>query len=441
MTPIDASTYWLSNDFNELTTNSEDQLTSNNCSVPFEGKRVTVADVKNRDLYYTMVLTNSTILEPPYTASHYPSGQFKKVSLFEYSVITAVQQTDPETKLGEIFCATDKDAAHASDVFRRMMDMAYTQKRLSLARKVATLPEARAYLMELLSGNHPHPVEKVKFLLQAGVDPDAGASSGQQSPLQLAVEGFYRKEYTENAIDLNWRDYRVKEMENYIGMAKALLDAGANPDRPNQLGFSPLQLAVKGLCEKNMDIDLKFSLGVAKALLDAGANPDRPNHVGFSPLSLLIPYAARHENHPYCAEFFEYLLNTAKADPDGKTSGKKTPLYMAALQKDPWCMKMLLEADADPNGHAKGRDTPLYAAAARGYPGKGVKTVPLLLEADADPDAFSTGKNTPLYGAIIGHDDSADSPDRPGLFCHARELQVFFHAREIQVSRRKVCRR
>ncbi|WP_257266420.1 hypothetical protein [Endozoicomonas sp. ONNA2] len=285
MTPTRASISSLSNNLSELTTQSEDQFTSNDCSAPFEGKQVSVADKKKTGFCHTMVLTRSAILEPPYNADHYPTDQFKKVSLFEYSVITAVQQADPKMKLKEIFCATDKSAAHVSDVFRRMMNMAYTQNQLSLVKEVAELPQANAYLAELLSGNHPHPIEQAKFLMQAGVDPDAGASSGQQSPLHVAVENLKGEAYPEDveaAFTGRKREEYHNRMKRYVGVAKALLDAGAKPDLRNEYGSTPLQLfARRTICE---------------------------------------------ETRPYSFELFNYLLNTAKADPDGNTTGKKTPL-------------------------------------------------------------------------------------------------------------------
>ena len=366
MTPIDASTYWLSNDFNELTTNSEDQLTLNDCSVSYMGKQVAVVEQNNPCNAPEMVLTNSAILDPP--------DYYQAASKLESRVINPFDQTNPEAQVKELFCSTDEKPVCPGNI-RSRLDMAYSNNNLSLAREVAALPKANAYLIELSADDHPPSIELVKFLLQAGVDPDAG-ESGEKTPLYLATRALSSKEvYTPFLVRKDYYQHHNK-MKNWVGLAKELLAAGANPDPIDKEGYSPL------------------------TLLTERASP---------------------EGYPYCAELVEYLLNTAKADPNGNALGKQTPLYAAAdCQDDPWCVQMLLTAGANVNAWGKGRDTPLYAAASLGYPGKGAKTVPLLLEAGADPNAFSTGRNTPLYGAIAGEEDYLSTRYREGPYEEGR---------------------
>ncbi|WP_257263911.1 ankyrin repeat domain-containing protein [Endozoicomonas sp. ONNA2] len=146
--------------------------------------------------------------------------------------------------------------------------------------------------------------------------------------------------------------------------------------------------------------EMKYYFNQSKALLAAGANPDLRNNYGDSPLTSLTLRATSPEKFPYCAELFEYLLNTAKVDPDGNATGIWTPLHSAALSGNPQYVQMLLDAGADPNGKTVGIHTPLYAAARGSEPG--LPVVSLLLEKGADPDAKAQGKETPLLH-ILDH--------------------------------------
>ena len=271
MTPTDASISSLSRSLTQLTTESGDKPTSNYGSNLFDGKQVSISEQDNpcnvRTIVRTMVPTNSAILEPPYNVNCPGFEQYKAVSKPEFSGINALKQDNPETEVKEILCSMDEDSASASEVVRKL-DMAYSKNNLSLAREVATLPAANAYLIELSSGNHPSSNEQVKFLLQTGVDPNAGAT-GKQTPLYIAtksqnielVEHLLRAKADPNALASGeetplyqaavselWAMERhpdcvqklkrsteeynqyCSKMENYVEVAKKLLAAGADPD-------------------------------------------------------------------------------------------------------------------------------------------------------------------------------------------------------------------
>ena len=389
MTPAGANISSLSNDFTGLTTKSEEK----DDGVPYEGKQVTIPAENNPGFYITGFLTNSGILQPPYTADH--CDQYKMVSPLESRVITAINQDASETEIKEIFFEAFKDSADAQDVFQRMLRSAFTKGMLSLVRGVATLTQAKDYLVELSSGKHPSPNGLVKFLLQGGVDPNAGAT-GKQTPLYQAAESG-NMELVEHLLQANADpNARASGEETPLYLAAITLSKKEKEFKYVEKGTS--REAFDQYCNK-----MKNCVELAKKLIAAGADPDPLDAQGRTPLTLLTKHATDQEGYKYSFELFEHLLNTAKANPDGKASGKNTPLYTAAQSSDPRCLQMLLDKGADVNGRATGRDTPLYAAAAVGWPpGRGRKIVPLLLEKNADADAFSTGKNTPLFGAIAG---------------------------------------
>ncbi|WP_257266419.1 ankyrin repeat domain-containing protein [Endozoicomonas sp. ONNA2] len=404
MTPTHASMSSLATNFIGLTTKSEEKDDG-----PYEGKQVTIPAQDNPGFLVTGFLTKSAILQPPYNADHFEQNHYKMVSLLESRVITAINQDASETQIKEIFCEGFKNSADAQDVLRRMFNRAHAKNDLSLASAVATLPAAKAYLVEL-SSRKQSPDGLVKFLLQAGVDPNAGAT-GKQTPLYQAAES------------------------GNMAVVDHLLQANADPNAQASGEETPLYRAAITLSkQEKMYKDVRIVAGVSaelgylkqycnkmencvevvKKLIEAGADPDPLDAQGRTPLTLLTKNATfpQEDYYKWSFQLFKYLLNTGKANPNGNTSGKNTPLYIAALSKSlafpPTCLEMLLDAHANPDALAKGRDTPLYAAAALGTPGSGAEIVRLLLKAGANADAFSTGKDTPLYGAIAGQEDSEE---------------------------------
>ena len=179
----------------------------------------------------------------------------------------------------------------------------------------------------------------------------------------------------------------------------AILDAGANIDRPNPDGVTPLMIAIDN-----------FRFDTAKLLLERGANPHYSDWWGRTALYIAADMSAYTRRGP-----------APRLEPDGTTTGHDI-------------VRMLLEAGVDPNTqlnmHRPGRGgnsgrfiddlmttgaTPLLRAAI----GVDVETVRLLLEHGALVDLPNVMGVTPLMAAAgMGvsardrADDSGDIEDR-----------------------------
>uniref|UniRef100_A0A0E0JZZ5 Uncharacterized protein n=1 Tax=Oryza punctata TaxID=4537 RepID=A0A0E0JZZ5_ORYPU len=138
-----------------------------------------------------------------------------------------------------------------------------------------------------------------------------------------------------------------------------LLDHGANPDKPNEKGCTPLHLAVEqGYCE------------IVKVLLVKGANVDSSSDHG-TPL-----HVAATKNQDGCMK----ILLDHRADCNKTFSTVCTPLIAAMMGRSLKCAKLLIEAGADVKG--VGTFTPLIVAATEGL----TDFCKCLLEGGADPD-------------------------------------------------------
>ena len=175
----------------------------------------------------------------------------------------------------------------------------------------------------------------------------------------------------------------------YVEATTALLNAGADPDKGDRRGYTPLQLAMT-------DIDS----GVARTLLDAGADPNKG--IGYLPLHIAVEMKS--------VELVQRLLD-ADADPNivrpdrlGYSMDKRAnPLFLAVLNGSNEILNALLAAGADPNlpstdhGPRTTKDrTPLPEAASR----ENLAAVQALLAAGADPNILvARGTITPLSAA------------------------------------------
>lgn len=140
----------------------------------------------------------------------------------------------------------------------------------------------------------------VKGLLRRGFDPNVTGPNGQT--ILQAVAG---------ATDHHPR-------ENIVGL---LLEAGVNPNDPDEQENSPLHLAA-----------IAGNTSIVQLLLDAGANPNVVNWGGFTPLH----YAANLGH-----DFIVQLLLAAGADPRLKNVVGKTPAQVA---RTPELVSLLTEA-------------------------------------------------------------------------------------------------
>ena len=127
----------------------------------------------------------------------------------------------------------------------------------------------------------------------------------------------------------------------------ALLQAGADPNEPDDEGTTPLYAAVVG----------GFA-DVARLLLEAGADPDGESFGEDQGTPLCA--ACAWGNDEIVAALIGHGADVDRAEPDGPT-----PLVWAALEGHAWTARVLLEAGADPNLEGDGW-LPLLVAARKG---------------------------------------------------------------------------
>ena len=158
------------------------------------------------------------------------------------------------------------------------------------------------------------------------------------------------------------------------------------------------QLQVKELLEQSQDPNVEALtltpllhasshgfLAITQLLLEASAEPDRPDANGQTPLRL-----AGEKNY---LDTMRALLQ-AGADKNLPDSAGATPLLAFAREGSVEVFRLLLEAGADKDREAADRETPLLAAARAGHK-DAVHVVRLLLEAKAEQKADRNGE-TPM---------------------------------------------
>lgn len=108
----------------------------------------------------------------------------------------------------------------------------------------------------------------VRFLLEAGADPNAAGNHRRSSPLHYAADGFM--------------DGPAWDARNQGATLRRLLDHGADLHRPDANGATALHRAVRTRCA-----------AAVRILLEAGADPEAPNHSGSTPFHLAVQNTGR----------------------------------------------------------------------------------------------------------------------------------------------------
>ncbi|MFN0245359.1 MAG: ankyrin repeat domain-containing protein [Kofleriaceae bacterium] len=160
---------------------------------------------------------------------------------------------------------------------------------------------------------------------------------------------------------------RIAAMRGGVALAKELLAQGADPTA-RESGFTPLHVAA-------MEAQMPGNhLGVARVLLDAGADVDARSHgVGFTPLFFAVGVDA--------VDMVDLLLERG-ADPRATTATGETPLHEAAREAEgTGTIARLLAAGVDPNARADDGSIPILRPAEQGHDAK----TRALLDAGSDP--------------------------------------------------------
>jgi ankyrin repeat protein len=234
------------------------------------------------------------------------------------------------------------------------------------------------------AGFRPDELGVVRLLLERGADPSRPqvaeelhllAYSGLDELVRLLIDRGARidgfSKYDQHTM------LHSASAGGLVWLVDRCLAAGQSPNAKSEQGHTPLQYAVN---QQPIRSDrVKDMVGIAKRLLDAGADIHY-NNPGF--WGTALHWAARYGTPEVCA----FLLDRGaridvRAPPDGEQ-----PIHGAAQYGEIGNVKLLLERGADVHALDNAGWTPLHFAAWRGSPDK----VQILLAAGAQIDAVST---------------------------------------------------
>lgn len=188
----------------------------------------------------------------------------------------------------------------------------------------------------------------IRALIEVGADVNTVTERDGMTPLMMAAELNYRKQYPEIVraliavgADVNARN-RNGQTPLMVAMVRkadtetieALVEAGADVNQRLEDGTTALMIAVS---DTNKD-----RWAVVKALIEAGADVNAVSKKGNTPLILA---AGTYRQSPNLVK----ALIEAGADVNAASNDGATPLMMAVKYNSLEVVKMLLEAGARPN--------------------------------------------------------------------------------------------
>jgi ankyrin repeat protein len=183
-------------------------------------------------------------------------------------------------------------------------------------------------------------------------------------------------------------------------MAKKLIAAGADANRPLMSGETPLMVAAK-----------RGNVETVKALLAGGANPNAQESSA-GQTALMWALSSRQ-----AAAVDELVKHGADVQLASKTGF--TPLMFAAQQGDVDSGRILIRAGAKANdAQPKSGLTPLLIASAMGN----AKAVDLLLDNGADPNAVDTNGYAPLHKVVRDSDYGIDVERKDAIVAIVKSL-------------------
>jgi serine/threonine-protein phosphatase 6 regulatory ankyrin repeat subunit B len=240
-------------------------------------------------------------------------------------------------------------------------------------------------------------IDIIKQLLAANANPDASLIRGGQTALLKAIGSKENVEYDIVTLliaakaNINVADESGKTplwaamANNHFRTAALLIDSGANVNALGE-GCTPLLLTINSSASSLLKNEM------VKKLLAAKADVNIPNEVGTTPLLLAV-----------AIEDFVLVktLLDAKADVNASAKNGDTPLYQACTRGNIMILQQLLAANANVNTINKDTEySPLMAAANAGY----TEVVKILLEAKAEVNSSGIEGYSALHLASFkGH--------------------------------------
>jgi len=270
--------------------------------------------------------------------------------------------------------------------------------------------------MDLLDAAKRGGIEKVREILEAGVDPNIQNNRGYTALI-------WASEYGNTDI------------------VKLLLDSGADPNIQRNNGHTPLSIAaeegytdiVRELLKAGADPNIKDyfdgrtalmfasdygSLEIVKLLLNSGADPNIRDNQGTTTLM-----------NASSVEIVKLLLYNL-ADPNLQTNDGETALMQTSIDGYIDIVKLLLDNGVDPNIQNSDGNTALTLASIDGY----TEIVELLLNSGADPNIQDENGDTALTMASEeGHTDIIDLFER-----HMRTTRIQTRFRGRQTRRNAI---
>ena len=227
--------------------------------------------------------------------------------------------------------------------------------------------------------------EVAAALIDAGADMEATDAAGR-TPLHRAAGGVQKGD-GDLANLLATTGQGAAEMHEHgkDGVARLLVEAGANVDATRGDGMTPLHLAAS-----------RSRLALAEALLDAGADVDA-SAAGATPL-----HVAARRGHLACAELL--LRRGAAVDPP-RAPGLGSPLLVAIANDWEHVATLLVEHGADANARDENGETAAAIAERERMNGVLVR----LLEADGSLRAQDVDPE--LLAVLLSRAVERDDPD------------------------------
>jgi ankyrin repeat protein len=255
-----------------------------------------------------------------------------------------------------------------------------------------------ALMLEAYTWQFEGSAQRVKVLLDAGADANAqNVATGETALLNV----FQQYDYQNGRPDAK----KQAMVSAWAEIVKLLLAAGANPNKSDKEGNSPLPASFNPTWAVYFPSE---SAAVFKALVAAGADINSRNQHGGTILSRVASESVYYGNNEHLDSVpMLRTLIAAGADVNVPNKEKQTPLLLVAkwrARDGEEILKTLIAAGADVNLADNNGETPLMAAltSAEYYsaPQESTRLIRLLLEAKSNVNAKNSAGDTPLTLAL-----------------------------------------